>query len=68
MHLFFQLLRKNTKFSWNKECELALQQFKKYLIEPPLFSTPDEKKLLYVYLVVSKHAASSVILRKVDGE
>ena len=60
---FFKLLRKNVKFSWNEECELALQQFKKYLIEPPLLSTLDEGELLYVYLAVYKHAISSVLLR-----
>ncbi|GFZ14587.1 hypothetical protein Acr_24g0007770 [Actinidia rufa] len=64
---FFQQLRKNRKFLWN-ECELALQQFKKYVTELPLISTPDEGELLYVYLIVSNHAASSVLLREVDGE
>ena len=57
--LFFKLLRKNVKFSWNEECELALQQFKKYLSEPPLLSMPDEGELLYIYLVISEHAINS---------
>ena len=63
-----KLLHKNIKFLWNEECELALQQFKKYLIEPLTLYTPGKKELLYVYLVVSKHAASSILLREVDGE
>ena len=45
---FFKLLRKNMKFLWNEECELSLQQFKKYLTEQPFLSTPDEGELLYV--------------------
>ncbi|GFZ15662.1 hypothetical protein Acr_25g0000710 [Actinidia rufa] len=53
---FFKLLRKNAKFLWDKESKLALQQFKKYLIEPPLLSTPDEGELLHVYLAVFEHA------------
>ena len=65
---FFKLLRKNTMFLWNQEYEIALQQFKKYLIEQPLLSTPDEGELLYVYLTISEHAACSVLLREVDGE
>ncbi|GFS36376.1 hypothetical protein Acr_00g0045620 [Actinidia rufa] len=65
---FFKLLRKNTKFMWDEECELELQQFKKYLTEPPLLSTLDEGELLYVYLVVSKHAVSSVLLREIAKE
>ncbi|GFS41430.1 multidrug resistance-associated protein 14 [Actinidia rufa] len=53
---FFKLLHKNAKFLWDEESELALQQFKKYLTEPPLLSTPDEGELLHVYLAVSEHA------------
>ena len=65
---FFQLLRKNEKFLWNEECELALQKFKKYLTKQPLLSILNEGKLLYFYLAISKHAASSVLLREIDGE
>ena len=65
---FFELFPKNTKFSWNKECKLAIQQFKQNLTRPPLLSTPDDGELLYVYLAVSEHAVSSVLLREVDGQ
>ena len=65
---FFKLLRKNTKFLWDEESELALQHFKKYLAEPPLLSTPEEGELLHVYLAVSEHAVSSVLLREVAHE
>ncbi|GFY96809.1 hypothetical protein Acr_11g0011150 [Actinidia rufa] len=50
------------------ECELALQEFKKYLTQPSLLSMPDEGELLYVYLAVLEHAVSSVLLREVDDE
>ncbi|XP_057465149.1 uncharacterized protein LOC130754889 [Actinidia eriantha] len=65
---FFKLLRKDTKFVWDEESELAFQQFKKYLTEPPLLSTPDEGELLHVYLAVSEHTVSSVLLREVAKE
>ena len=65
---FFKLLCKNTIFLWNLECELALQQFKKYLTEPLLLFALDEGELLYVYLAISQHAATSVLLREVDGK
>ena len=65
---FFKLFYKNVKFSWNEECELALQQFKKYLIKLPLLFTSDKGELLYVYLAVSEHAICSVLLREVKGE
>ncbi|XP_057488501.1 uncharacterized protein LOC130774471 [Actinidia eriantha] len=65
---FFKLLRKNAKFSWDEESEAALQQFKKYLSKPPLLSTPDEGELLHVYLAVSEHAVSSVLVREMVNE
>ena len=65
---FFKLLCKNTKFLWNEKCEHTFQQFKKYLTEPPLLFTPNKEELLYVYLAVSKHATSLVLLREVDRE
>ena len=68
MPTIFKLLHKNTNFLWNEECELALQQFKKYLTEPPFLSTPDEGELLYVYLAIFEHAISSVHLIEVDRE
>ena len=51
-----------------EECELAPQQFKEYLIKPPLLSTLNEREPLYVYLVVFKHDVSLVLLKEVDGE
>ena len=56
------------KVYWNKECKLALLQFKKYLIEPPLLFTPNERQLLYVYLTIFEHIISLVLLREVDEE
>ncbi|GFY87547.1 hypothetical protein Acr_05g0011860 [Actinidia rufa] len=49
-----------------KEASVIIE-FKKYLTKPPLLSIPDEAELLYVYLVVSEHAVSLVLLRKVNG-
>ena len=34
---FFKLLRKNIKFSWNEECKLTFQQFKRYLVNHCFF-------------------------------
>ena len=45
------------------ECETALQEFKKYLTKSLFLSTMDEGNLIYVYLTISKHAISSVLLR-----
>ena len=47
---------------------MAFQQFKEYLTKPILLYTLDGGDLLYVYLAVSDHTISSVLLREVDVE
>ncbi|KAJ8633335.1 hypothetical protein MRB53_026671 [Persea americana] len=65
---FFQLLRKGSKFQWTSDCSQALQQLKHYLSSPPLLSTPTDGEALYLYLSVSDHAVSSVLIRKDNGQ
>ncbi|XXG81436.1 hypothetical protein AAC387_Pa09g2071 [Persea americana] len=65
---FFQLLRKGSKFQWTAECSQALQQLKQYLSSPPLLSTPTFGEPLFLYLSVSDHAVSSVLIREDNGQ
>ena len=64
---FFQLLRKGSKFQWRPDCDQALQELKRYLSSPPLLSTPTYGEALYLYLAVSDHAVSSVLIRENKG-
>ena len=59
-HHFFQTIK---KMEWTAECEEAFGQLKEYLASAPLISTPREGDELYLYLVVSKWATSSVFVR-----
>ena len=45
-----------------------MQQLKCYLSSPPLLSTPTHGEALYLYLAVSDHAVSSVLIREEDGQ
>ncbi|KAJ8632913.1 hypothetical protein MRB53_026249 [Persea americana] len=65
---FFQLLRKGSKFQWTTDCSQALQQLKQYLSSPPLLSTPTLGEALFLYLSVSDHAVSSVLVREDNGQ
>ncbi|XXG88794.1 hypothetical protein AAC387_Pa12g0960 [Persea americana] len=65
---FFQLLRKGSKFQWTSDCSQALQQLKQYLSSPPLLSTPTFGEALFLYLSVSDHAVSSVLVREDNGQ
>ncbi|KAL2238323.1 UNVERIFIED_CONTAM: Retrovirus-related Pol polyprotein from transposon [Sesamum indicum] len=64
---FFRILRKPKNFEWNEECEKALHELKKYLTTPPLLANPKEHEELFVYLGVSEHAVSSVLVREEGG-
>ncbi|KAH7866339.1 hypothetical protein Vadar_019092 [Vaccinium darrowii] len=60
---FFQLLKKREGYEWGAEQEQAFQKLKAYLSSPPLLSTPEAGERLILYLAVSEHAVSSVLLR-----
>jgi hypothetical protein len=62
---FFKILRK--AFTWSEECEEAFGKLKEYLTNPPLLSRPTEGEILYLYLVVSPLAVSSVLVREDSG-
>ncbi|KAL2251473.1 UNVERIFIED_CONTAM: Retrovirus-related Pol polyprotein from transposon [Sesamum indicum] len=61
---FFQVLRKPKDFQWTSECEYAFNQLKDYLRTPPLLANPRPGDILYLYLAVSEHAVSSVLVRE----
>ncbi|XP_058216879.1 uncharacterized protein LOC131327762 [Rhododendron vialii] len=52
------------RFVWTEECEQALQSLKQYLSHAPLLVKPLPDEDLYLYLAVSDHAMSAVLVRK----
>jgi ribonuclease HI len=61
---FFRLLGKNKKFLWDEDCLAAFQGIKAYLSSPPCLSIPSPGEPLYLYLAVSDHAVSVVLVRE----
>ena len=61
---FFKLLRKETKFKWNDDCEATLKHLKETLSVTPVLSRPDQGEVLYLYLFVSSNAVSAVLVRE----
>ena len=59
---FFQLLGKRSKFVWNEECSGTFQGIKAYLSTPPCLSNPNPGEQLFLYLAVSDHAVSAVLV------
>ena len=60
---FYQLLKKWRGFQWNEECERAFQDLKEYLMRAPMLTAPEPGEDLFMYLLVSDHAVSVVLLR-----
>ena len=65
---FFRLLGKMSKFVWNEEYSVAFQGIKTYLSTPPCLSIPNTGESLFLYLAVSDHAVSVVLVRELGQE
>ena len=60
---FSQLLKKWKGFRWNEECERAFQDLKEHLMRAPMLTAPEPGEDLFMYLSVSDHAISAMLLR-----
>ena len=60
---FYQLLRRWKGFQWDEECEKAFQDLKDHLTQTPMLTALDPGEDLFMYLSVSNHAVSVVLLR-----
>ena len=65
--LFYDVLRKNKGFEWSEKHEAALDDLKRYLSSPPLLAKPTEGEDLYVYLSVTNHVVSVVLVKEGDN-
>jgi hypothetical protein len=51
---FTHLLHKNVPFKWEEKCELAFNQIKQYLMNPPVFVPPTLGEPLILYISTTK--------------
>ena len=59
---FFKILKQT--FVWTNECEVAFQELKHYLSNPPLLSSSKEGEDLFLYSAVSKTVVSAALIRE----
>lgn len=52
---------------WTPDCEEAFQELKGYLVNAPLLAKPEPREVLLLYIAISEHATSSVLLREDDN-
>ena len=61
---FFRLLGKRSKLVWDEECSIAFQGIKTYLSTPLCLLILNPGEPLFLYLAVSDHAVSAVLVRE----
>ena len=61
---FFNCLKKNDKFQWTEECEKAFTELKAFLAAPPILTKPIPGTPLVIYLAVTDHSISSVLVQE----
>ena len=61
------MIRRGKKIEWTPKCDEAFQNLKQYLQQAPLLSTPRDGDRLFLYLMVSDRATSSVMVREEEG-
>lgn len=64
--MFYDTWRKNKGFQWLEKHQKALHDLKQYLMTPFL-AKPKSNEALYVYLSVTNHIVSGVLVREEDG-
>ncbi|XP_058215770.1 uncharacterized protein LOC131326879 [Rhododendron vialii] len=62
---FFKVLKK--AFEWTTTEEMAFIHLKDYLASPPLLGRTQDGENLFLYLAVSPHAVSTVLVREEQG-
>ena len=59
-----ELLKKDTKFKWTKECEASFQELKKCLVTSPVLILPDQRKDYEVYCDASRQGLGAVLMQE----
>ena len=60
---FYQLLKKWKGFHWDEGCDEAFRELKEYLAKAPRLTALEPGEDLFIYLSVTDHAVSAVLLR-----
>ena len=56
-------MKKLKGFQWDEECDTAFLDLKDYLMQAPMLTAPKPREDLFMYLSMSEHAVSAVLLR-----
>ncbi|XP_068486854.1 uncharacterized protein [Phaseolus vulgaris] len=65
-NIYFQCLKRNSRFAWTDECEAAFLKLKEYLAMPPVLCKPQVGVPLRLYFAVTEWAISYVLVQEQD--
>lgn len=60
---FFNVIKKKKNFERGEDCQKAFKKLKDHFEKPSILSSPVDEEIFYLYMVVSEHAISSVLMR-----
>ena len=64
IHPMLKLLKKNVKWEWDEECQVAFDQLKEMFINSCVISHPDFKKTIYLQTDSSKRGIGAILYQK----
>ena len=64
LKLFFVTLKRANQAGWNEECDKSLIVIKQYLAEPPVLTSPEAGKTLFVYFGVLDVSVSVALIKE----
>ena len=64
---FFKALKNKWDFHWTSECHTVFKDLKTYLQQPPVLVKPTVCETLFLYLVVSDVAVSSMLIKEEES-
>jgi hypothetical protein len=59
---YAHMKKSDDKFEWTEEADMAFTQLKKVLSTPPVLVAPKEKEPLLLYIAVTHHVVSTVLV------
>jgi len=61
-------LKADLEFLWGTEQQLALDEIKKYLVNPPVFVPPQHRKPFRLYLSTDDTVIGSALIQEFEGK
>jgi hypothetical protein len=63
-----KLLKKDTKFQWNEDCQQGFVTLKEKMVTPPILVFPDWEKTFHVHVYASAIALGEILAQPRAGD